>query len=39
MEECAAQLKKEIQSYKDKMRAKRASLQSHIDGRIRKLEE
>jgi hypothetical protein len=39
MEECAVQLKKEIQSYKDKMRAKRGTLKNHIDSRIRKLEE
>jgi hypothetical protein len=39
MEICSEQLKKETESYKDKMRAKRAALRSYIDGRIRKLEE
>jgi hypothetical protein len=39
MEKCTEQLKKEIESYKNKMTAKRGALRTYIDGRIRKLEE
>ncbi|HYX33228.1 MAG TPA: hypothetical protein VE954_08940 [Oligoflexus sp.] len=39
MQECAADLKKEIETYKSKMKAKRGQLKSHIDSRIRRLQE
>jgi hypothetical protein len=39
MEECADKLRKEIQTYKSKMAAKRGQLKTYVDGRIRKLQE